>query len=288
MTYLGRPDEAEPAHRKAIQLNPKDPLPWTNLGILLMDYLGRPAEAETAFRRAIELNPNLTNAWSGLGGLLAVHLGRPIDAEVAYRKVVEIAPSDAIGWNNLGLLFSDFLGRPSDAETAFRKAIEFDSQFGNPWSGLANLLYRRREFDLEARKCSATGLMLAPDYAFSRHVFIRLCANYAEDWRSVLPRLATWCIANPKNHGVFDFTIDGFLRLARLTQPSEVLGILAGLPDVTPFETLRDACIAHADLSHLNKLAPERQKIAAELLNRMSPPQTTTAELRSVKKKKRS
>lgn len=71
---------------------------------------------------------------------------------------------------------------------------------------------------------------------------------------------------------MFDFTIDGFLRLARLTKPSDALAILDGLSDPAPFETLRDAFVAHTDREHLNRLAPERRALAIELLRRLSTP----------------
>jgi hypothetical protein len=94
----------------------------------------------------------------------------------------------------------------------------------------------------------------------------------AADWQIVLPRLAAWCTANPKNTKVFDFTVDGFLQYARLTKPADAVALLEALPDSSPFETLMDTFRAHADREHLNRLAPERQAVVIALLNRLSPP----------------
>jgi hypothetical protein len=84
----------------------------------------------------------------------------------------------------------------------------------------------------------------------------------------VLPGLAAWCVANPKNTQVFDFTVADFFQYARLTKPAAALALLQTLPDTSPFETLMDAFRAHADREHLNRLAPERQAVVIELLNR--------------------
>ena len=79
-------------------------------------------------------------------------------------------------------------------------------------------------------------------------------------------------MANPKNTQVFDFTVAGFFQYARLTKPAAALALLQTLPDTSPFETLMDAFRAHADREHLNRLAPERQAVVIELLNRSSTP----------------
>jgi hypothetical protein len=97
-----------------------------------------------------------------------------------------------------------------------------------------------------------------------------LCGNTSADWQAVLPGLAAWCAANPKNTQVFDFTVTGFLQYARLTKPADAMALLQALPDASPFETLMDAFRAHADREHLNRLAPERQAVVIELLNRLS------------------
>ena len=84
--------------------------------------------------------------------------------------------------------------------------------------------------------------------------------------------MAEWCATHPDANDAFDFAVDGLLRLARLTKPSEALALLDSLRDSTPFETLRDALRAHGDRDHLHHLAPERRAIAIELLERLSQP----------------
>jgi hypothetical protein len=111
---------------------------------------------------------------------------------------------------------------------------------------------------------------LDPNNKWHQILFTELCGDISGDWQIMLPTLAAWCAANPKNDKVFDFTVNGFLQYARLTSPAEALALLETLPNITPFETLMDIFRAHANRDHLNRLAPERRALAIELLNRLS------------------
>ena len=98
-----------------------------------------------------------------------------------------------------------------------------------------------------------------------------IAKKFPDEWRVALPRLLRWLEARPRATEVFEFTLEGFLRFARLTTPAEALALLDSVPEAAagPFETLRDALIAHADRAHLDRLAPERRVVAIELLNRI-------------------
>ncbi len=268
---------AEAAYRKAIELDPKCADPWNRLGTVLRGQLGRRGEAEAAYRKAIELDPKSAYPWFGLGTVLAVHLGRPGEAEAAYRKAIELDPKLAYPWNNLGKVLAAHLGRPSEAEAAYRKAIELDPKLANPWSGLAEVLSRSEGRREEARACALNGLSLKPDSAFARHMFRKVCSDHAGDWRALLPALVAWCLSHPKADEVFHFTVDGLLRLARLTKPAEALALLDSLPDAAPFQTVRDTFVAHDHRDHLQTLAPERQTIVLALLDRLAAPPEATA-----------
>jgi len=266
--HLGRYIDAEAAYRKAIDSDAKSAAPWNNLGSLLRDHLSQYTEAEAAYRKAIEIDPKEESPWNNLADLLGARLRRYADAEVAYRKALELNPRNADTWRNLGFML--WLGTERYAETteAIRKATELNPSDAWSWSALAFLV--GRENAEEARGFAVRALALNPGLSVSRDIFLVLSREQADGWRTVLPGLATWCAANPKADEVFDFTIDGFLRLARLTKPSDALAILDGLADPAPFETLRDAFRAHTDREHLNRLAPERRALAIELLRRLS------------------
>ena len=270
--FLNRPAEAEDAYRKAIEIDPKDAYPWSALGIVLNAYLNRPAEAEDAYRKAIELAPKDAFSWNCLGSLLQTDLNRHAEAENAYRKAIELDPKDAYPWNALGNLLLTHLNRYAEAESAYRKAIELDPKNADPWSSLAALLSKKPDGILEARRHAIMALQLKPDYSFAQRIFLRVCADHATDWQAILPSLAEWCVQTPKATDVFDFTVDGLVRYARLTKPSAALALLSALTASSAFETAQDALIACDNKDHLHRLAPERQAVALELMKRIQEP----------------
>lgn len=263
---------AERCYRKAIELDPTDAHPWNSLGNLLQDHLHRPEEAEMAYRKAIALNPKSEVPWNGLGNVLLQHLDRVPEAETAFRRSLEIKPDFPFAWNGLGALMHRCLKRTADAETAYRKAIEFNPRFAYPWAGLADLIGSNKKRRAEARAAALTALTLKPDLAYAQIIFVWLCSEATDELRSALPKLLTWCGAHPDKNDIRDFTLEGFIRFARLTTPAEALALLDSVPEAAagPFETLRDAFVAHADRAHLDRLAPERRVVAIELLKKMS------------------
>jgi len=72
---------------------------WFNLAFLL-ESTDRLHEAEPAFRRALELDPKLDRAWYGLG-LVLIRLQRYDDAVAALKKNTELQPMSPYGWYQL-------------------------------------------------------------------------------------------------------------------------------------------------------------------------------------------
>jgi tetratricopeptide (TPR) repeat protein len=75
---------------------------WFNLGFLL-EQAGRPAEAEPAFRRALDLQPALDTAWYGLA-LALIRQRRHDEAMAALARHVELQPANPHGWYQMGCL----------------------------------------------------------------------------------------------------------------------------------------------------------------------------------------
>jgi tetratricopeptide (TPR) repeat protein len=78
---------------------------WFNLGFLL-DEAGRLDEAEPAFRRAVLIDPKLDRAWYGLG-LLLIRLRRFDDAVAALKRNTELQPMSPYGWYQLARVHVD-------------------------------------------------------------------------------------------------------------------------------------------------------------------------------------
>jgi tetratricopeptide (TPR) repeat protein len=262
---------AEAASRKAVEIDPGLAEAWRLLGCLLGVEMSRLAEAEEPLRKAIEIEPREPFPYAILGFVLE-QLGRYAEAEDAFKSGIEADPSFPSAWAWLGILLRNHTSRTSEAEQAFRQAIQLAPTEASSYCHLAILLRKDPARHPEARSHIAKALQLAPQVELYRVVFAHLCGSTSADWGAVLPVLAAWCAANPKNTETFDFTVAGFLQYARLTKPADALTLLQTLPDTSPFETLIDAFRAHADREHLNRLAPERQAVVIELLNRLSTP----------------
>ncbi len=84
----GRPDEALPAYRRAVELRPGYAEVCSNLGNALL-ALGRFEEAAAAYRQAIELRPDLPEVYANLGGALQAQ-GKLDDAVTAFRRAIDL------------------------------------------------------------------------------------------------------------------------------------------------------------------------------------------------------
>lgn len=271
-------DLAESGIRKAIELDPKSPEAWYILGSLLHFEKGQLNEAETAYKKSLTLDPSFDNSWFALGLLLHVWLKRNDEAEAAYRQALEINPKDAFSWRWLGDLLED--DRPLEAEAAYQAAVKIAPLYGDAWQRLAVLRFGNDDID-GSRAPILQAMHVQPEEKTTREVFAIMSENAPDHWRIALPRLLRWLETKPGATEVLEFTLDGFLRFARLTTPAEALALLDSVPEAAagPFETLRDALVAHADRAHLDRLAPERRVVAIELLNRITEkpaPQPTT------------
>lgn len=96
---------------------------WFNLAFLL-EQRGHQAQAEPAFRRALELDPQLDRAWYGLG-LSLIGLGRFEEAVTALKRNTELQPMSPHGWYQLARVH---MGRqePDEARRIIRHLKGFE------------------------------------------------------------------------------------------------------------------------------------------------------------------
>jgi len=78
---------------------------WFNLAFML-EEAGRLDAAEPAFRRAVELDPKLDRAWYGLG-LTLIRLQRYDEAVVALERNTKLQPMSPYGWYQLARVQMD-------------------------------------------------------------------------------------------------------------------------------------------------------------------------------------
>lgn len=257
---------------------------WSNLGTTLTTQ-GKYQEAEIAQLEAIRLYPGGAWAVNKLADLLQFHLERPAEAEATYRKA--IASDPGLFWPRLTLgnvLLNDT--RYLDAEAVFRDYSVHHPDDNRAWTGLGLALRHLGRLN-EARHCIVNALSLDPSNEIARQNFAELCTEYPEAWERVLPMLVAWTADHPNDVGVFAFATDGLVQHARLTTPAKTLEILKSssktllsesLPfNSPPFEAVHDALRSCEDIKHLNRLAPERQAVAVELMKRIKGDRQTAA-----------
>lgn len=124
LAQAGRRDEAIADAQAVVAMHPgRSPADWFNLAFML-DEAGRPAEAEPAFRRAVEMDPKLDRAWYGLG-LSLIRLQRYDEAVTALKKNTELQPMSPYGWYQLARVHVD-RQHPEEAEKIIRHLEGFE------------------------------------------------------------------------------------------------------------------------------------------------------------------
>jgi tetratricopeptide (TPR) repeat protein len=106
LAQLGRRPEAIADAQALVAAHPqRSAADWFNLAFLL-DEERRTDEAEPAFRSALAIDPQLDRAWYGLG-LALIRLGRLDEAVTALKRNTELQPMSPYGWYQLARVHMD-------------------------------------------------------------------------------------------------------------------------------------------------------------------------------------
>ncbi|WP_277187202.1 tetratricopeptide repeat protein [Caballeronia sp. BR00000012568055] len=117
---LNKPDDAERAFRRAIELHPAYCEAHSNLGVLLTNQKRYP-EAEASLREALRHDPAHAASYSNLGVVMQARNRLP-EAEKAYRQALKLRPDFPDATMNLGVVLRD-QGRLAEAEQTFRRIL---------------------------------------------------------------------------------------------------------------------------------------------------------------------
>lgn len=137
LARAGRHEEASKSYRRALRLRPRFPEAQFNLGLSL-SAAGRLEEAGDCYRRVLEIRPDFAEAQHRLADNLAA-MGEAADAEAGYRAALEQQPGHVSALNNLALLLVG-QGRMEEAESLYRAALERDPAIADVHGNLGNLL----------------------------------------------------------------------------------------------------------------------------------------------------
>jgi Flp pilus assembly protein TadD len=102
---LGRPQDAERAFTRVLELDPSSASASNNLGSLFLER-GDDAKAVLHLKRALELDPSSASASNGLG-VAHARAGDLESAIAAWRRAVELSPTQYDAMLNLGLALGD-------------------------------------------------------------------------------------------------------------------------------------------------------------------------------------
>jgi len=108
---------------------PQDAAVFNDLGNLLL-LARKPDEAEQAYRKAVELDPKRTSALFNLGLLHQQH-NEPRQALELYRQVLELQPGHAWAHYQLGALYEG-QGQATKAVNEYARAFSLDPQLAFP------------------------------------------------------------------------------------------------------------------------------------------------------------
>jgi tetratricopeptide (TPR) repeat protein len=120
LTEANRPLEAIPLFRRALSIEPENPLLWLNLGIA-QQRTGEYEEALESYQKAVYIDDGIADAWGSMG-LIYYELRIFDSAEECYRSALERDSDSPKIWNNLGVLyFSE--GFYEEARHCFEEAL---------------------------------------------------------------------------------------------------------------------------------------------------------------------
>jgi tetratricopeptide (TPR) repeat protein len=141
LTEANRPYEAIPLFRKALIMEPENPLLWLNLGIA-QQRTGDYEEAVDSFQRAVCIDNGLAEAWVSLG-LIYYEIEQFDLAEECYHSALQRDENAPKTWNNLGVLY--FVeGSFEEARHCFEEAVSLSPLY---YEALFNLRDTCRELE---------------------------------------------------------------------------------------------------------------------------------------------
>jgi tetratricopeptide (TPR) repeat protein len=145
----GQYEEAIPAWKKALAMQPDDVVAHFNYGETLL-HAGRLEEGVAQLQEAIKLNPHFAEAYNNLGVALN-HQGHNAESEQELRRALQEKPDFAEAHNNLAsTLLSE--NRVPEAEQEFRRALQLSPDLGDARVNLGRAYAAEKHYDDAARE----------------------------------------------------------------------------------------------------------------------------------------
>jgi tetratricopeptide (TPR) repeat protein len=141
LTEANRPHDAIPLFRRALIMEPENPLLWLNMGIA-QQRTGDYDEAINCFSRAVFIDDDLAEAWVSMG-LIYYETEQFELSEECYHSALIRDDNSPKTWNNLGVLY--FIeGSYEEARHCFEEAVSISPLY---YEALYNLRDVCRELE---------------------------------------------------------------------------------------------------------------------------------------------
>jgi tetratricopeptide (TPR) repeat protein len=127
LTEANRPNEAIPLFRRALVIEPGNPLLWLNLGIA-QQRTGNYEDALDSFQHALCIDDELDEAWMSMG-LIYYEMEQFDLAEENYQSALMCNEQSHKTWNNLGVLYFT-QGCYETARHCFEEAVSLAPLYG--------------------------------------------------------------------------------------------------------------------------------------------------------------
>jgi Tfp pilus assembly protein PilF len=177
-TLPGRRDEAEEFYRRAVELEPANPVYLNNYALFLHEV--RPAEAEPYYKRALDAAPSDAEVLGNYADWLDEQPGREAEADALYRRAIQANPGGAKNLGNYAV-FLDRNKRLDEAESFYRRAIELEPLDADYLANYADLLQRSPGREREAEPFYERALASDPAHDFARQRYAELKAQLHTD-----------------------------------------------------------------------------------------------------------
>jgi predicted TPR repeat methyltransferase len=158
----GRLERAAQGYDELLRRAPKVAGAWSMRGVIDLQR-GRPSEALPRLRRAIELDPAEPGAHLNLGNALR-GVGRLDEAIAAYERALGLAPDMVQALNNLGNARRD-RGELAEACVVYRRALALEPTFFAAAANLAQVLARRPDVPLDEALAAHDGALALAEAA---------------------------------------------------------------------------------------------------------------------------